>query len=475
MPLFDQLTARERLVFLVILLIAVGLRVGLWTGVSTADDLHLASASLRWLDEGFHIPDRHLSLRVGLSLPLAAVFAMFGVGEWQMAVIPMLSSLSLILTSAYIARHFFGPLCGLFAAIAAAFFPLDILFSGQFYPDIPFGAISAGAVALFLKGRSSSRPALYAVLSGLVWGYAYLVKIEAVFLGVVYLALFLRGPDRRYVIYAGLACFAVFMAENLFYWVYTDQFLYRVKTIMESSNQSAGDIKQSTRIGEQFTLFKSWFITFYSFGLHYYLAVLGMVLLLIRRPAGYGLILSWIGIMVLWLQFGGNPFSENYIPKTKLLRYSSYMTAPVMVAAAYALTCLYQSRRPQFGLVALIGLLSAGLFFSIFGMVSAERETASKIAFHQAIEADYTPLYMDHRSYAIADFLLRGEGEAQATMDIRRGSIGPAQAAQLLSSGEVSATGAVYMLVNPPICGIQRMALCRCCCVCSSSTDAGLR
>lgn len=437
----------EKTLLLCIVVIAAALRIVLWTGVTAADDLHLASASLRWLDEGLHIPAQHLALRTGLTLPLSAIFAVFGVGEWQMTIIPFLSSLLLIISAAYIAKYFFGSLAGMMTAFTIAVFPLDVFFATKFYSDIPFGALSAAAIALFLCGRNGARPLLMSVLSGTVWGYAYLVKIEAVFLSIVYLSLFLEKENRKYVVYSAIACGAVFLAESLIYWANTGEILYRLNVIMETSDKSFEALKSSARLNEELFFIKSWFITFYLFGVHYFFVVAGIIFLLIKRPRGFGLLCLWIAVMLFWLQFGGNPFADDYAGKTKLARYCSYITAPVMISVGCLLSFLLNRGKGVLGVVSIVFMTGAGLYFSIFNMASTEREIASKRAISEAASTGYSPIVMDGSSFTIARFLARSQPETVGTLDIRSGLT--VSNLEKLFGHDADDLSQVYLLINP--------------------------
>lgn len=111
--------------FLLIFCFAGGIRILLYAGVSPSDDLSMANIAASIVEDGFRLPTSHYALRVGLTVPLAAVFAMFGVGESQLAALPLFFSLLGIGLAFAIGRQLAGPHAGLLAAVILAVFPLD--------------------------------------------------------------------------------------------------------------------------------------------------------------------------------------------------------------------------------------------------------------------------------------------------------------------------------------------------------------
>jgi len=112
-------------------------------------------------------------------------------------------------------------------------------------------------------------------------------------------------------------------------------------------------------------------------------------------------------VQLLWLQFGGNPFSSNYRVKSHLVRYLCQVNVPLVVLVAWALHSAFR------GLVlrrlALAVVVASSAFFINFNVLGHERYTVAKQAVRHAQQHGLFPLYMDHTSVAIARFLLYGD------------------------------------------------------------------
>ena len=75
--------------FLLIAAFALTVRLIYFGGAVGSDDLSLAFRALEFLDEGPVIPQIHYDFRNGLIMPLAGIYALFGVGEWQLVILPL--------------------------------------------------------------------------------------------------------------------------------------------------------------------------------------------------------------------------------------------------------------------------------------------------------------------------------------------------------------------------------------------------
>ena len=148
----------ERGLLFAILAIALVLRLMTSNGIMGADDTTIADHALRLLNQGFSVPDSHYSSRIGLIFPQALVFRLFGVGEFQMTLVPLFFSLLGVLMAFAIGRELAGPGVGLLAAALLAVFPLDTYYATVLVPDLPLGATLGLSFWLALRTESSSHP-----------------------------------------------------------------------------------------------------------------------------------------------------------------------------------------------------------------------------------------------------------------------------------------------------------------------------
>ncbi|MEA3458234.1 MAG: glycosyltransferase family 39 protein [Candidatus Thermoplasmatota archaeon] len=392
-------------------IMAIGLLIRILTfhGTVGADDLSIADHAIGIVEHGLTIPQSHYSLRTGITIPLAGIFAVFGVGELQLAILPFTFSLLGIYLAYQIGRHIAGHEVGLLSSLLLAIYPLDVLYSTRLFPDLPLGVTLALSFYLALKARESKCSKAYLIASGVVWGYAYLIKVEAVFMGLVFVAMALY--DRafwRQILFIILIFGAVVLAENIVYFINTGDILYRLQVIKKISMKASKEYSMS-----QLWIFpKAWFITFYEFGLYYYFLFIASAWAVVKRQKVLYLPLIWVSVYLIWLEFGtGNPFAPIYSPKSHLLRYCVMINVPVVIIIGYFIWKIGILHKRFIQIIVVVLLLLPAIFFIQFNTLSSERETATKLGSRYALEHNLFPLYMDKTSYDIASFLLYGTKE----------------------------------------------------------------
>ena len=404
--------------FYFILFVAFALRAYSFVGIVGTDDVSIADYALRLLDSGPWVPQTHYQARVGLIYPLAAVYAIFGVGDWQSALIPLAASLVGVWLAFLIARQLAGDKAGLLAALAIAVFPLDVFGATQLMPDLPLGVLLAAAFYLALRMVDEVRSVGLALGAGLVWGLAYLVKIEAAFLLVPLLALLIMNPKKwRDFLMLFSAVAAIVILESLVYWLAGGSIMQRLVAVQ---NQGGGRFVKEYSETQLWVFPKAWFITFYDFAIHYYLLFAGIVWIIIARAKRFYPVVVWVVVYLVWLQFGGNPFSELYHVKSHLLRYCNMIAVPMAVVIGGLLEHFFREGRGRVG-IGLTGLMVAiGIFFINFDTLSYERQVATKRGINYALSHDLFPLYMDRTSFALASIYMRNDPRIALTKSLQR-------------------------------------------------------
>ena len=403
-------------VFLAIAAVALVLRLVFFTGVLGSDDVFHAGGALRLLEQGFSVPEGHHGARFGLFLPVAPIFFFFGVGDWQMAIYPLVLDLLSIWLAWRLGTMFANARVGLLAAGCLAVFPLDIMEASRLSPDLPLGAMMALAIYLIMRADGSPNRIIWSICSGLAWGWAYLIKIEAGILGVVFLALFFTDM-RKWFLPVAIAMFiaAGFVAvETLLYFMHTDIFLYRLKQI------GGGSLMNEAYSLTQLSVFpKKWFVTIYLFGLHYYFLFAGLLWILFSRKSSMLVPMIWVVIFLIWLQFGFNPMVGFIGFKTKLARYCSMLTVPAMIVIAFLFDeCLRRfSRWIPYSLIG--AALFASVFFINFNQLNLEREVSTKKALALALKNNWFPLHLDAASHEFARFLWQGSKNVERIFSLQ--------------------------------------------------------
>lgn len=387
-----------------VLLLALLLRVFFAAGISGNDDLSVANSAIGILDHGIALPGGHYAARFGLTLPLAAIFRIAGVGVPQLVVLPLAISLAGVWLAWWLGSRLFDPLAGLIAAQVLAFYPLDVEFSGLFFPDLIQGVAMAGAAACALEFGGQRRGPASAVAAGALWAYAYYVKIDAAVLVFVLLLAFGLGYLRfSRLVLAGLTALVLVGVELVAYGVLTGDPLYHMALERRAANEvlAAGmDYRQL------FTYPKAMFLTVYETGAHFYLLLIALVLVVARRERPALLLAGWVLFFFLWLLFGVDPFGATVRLKPQIPRYMLDFAVPMAVLIGWAFAVAVR-RLPVWipGIVG-VGAALVAVVFMAFNGLSYQPAAATRLAVDEAVRQNWFPLYTDVQSMAIAVFML---------------------------------------------------------------------
>lgn len=392
----------------VILLVGLALRIVFFNGISGNDDLSVATRALAVLEHGITLPAGHYGARWGMILPLAAVFAVAGTGSVQLAVLPVLLSLAGIVLAWLIGRRLIGQAGGLAAAALVAVYPLDIQYATLYFPDLPQGVLLALSFYLVQRAEESPRPLAWIVGAALAWVWAYEIKIDSVFMGMVFLALTLTGRLRlsTLAVLCGLTGGLV-VAELAAYGVLTGSPFYRLHLEQAAAAEVLSD---AYTYRSRLVLPKAMFVTFYEVGLYFWMALAALLWAAWRRPRAVVPVVLWGGVLFLWLQFGGDPFGVAGAVKPQLPRYLLALSTPLVILIAWMLLDLARFARATRILAgaAMAGLVATSLFFSTFNLLNYQRPINTRKAVDYAVRNNLFPLYLDLQSYSIAEFLLHG-------------------------------------------------------------------
>ncbi|WP_020502786.1 ArnT family glycosyltransferase [Lamprocystis purpurea] len=424
-----------------ILLLAIALRWAAFVGLVGADDIAIADNALRLLESGPWLPMNHYAARVGLIYPLAGIYALMGVGEWQTVVMPFFYSLLSIVLAYLIGARLAGTPAGLWAALFLALFPLDVAGASQLMPDLPQGATMALTFYLALRVGDAQRPILWAIFAGLAWGLSYLIKVEAPLLALPMLVLLIMNREHwRAMLLVFVVLGAVIALESLIYWSAGGGIVHRLYAVQHHGD---GKVMAAYSAVQLWVFPKAWFITVYEFGLHYYLMFGAMLWVMATRQSRLYVIVVWALVLLLWLQFGGNPFAADYSVKSHLNRYCEMLAVPMAVLIGAFVARLWSLRSNTAALMVTAAALSAGLFFINFNTLSHESEHATKRAIDYVRAHDLFPVYMDRKSYDLATIYLHG--------DPRLVQVHPLQV-QDVKTNETAGVGpdaaAAYLLLN---------------------------
>lgn len=287
-------------------------------------------------------------LRWGIVAPTALAYRLFGINDVSIALYPLLCSLAGIVLLYLFGRRLFDERTGLLAALLLAFFPLDIQYATRLWPDLPFSLLGWTAVYLFLRVDPDGTGAAWDRLAGpflvgLVLGLSYLTKSTGVFflLLVGLMSLWRMGERRRILwryAFVLVGFFLVWGAETGYYAMAAGNPFYKAFVIETGYNLHptfSGAFYKGARLVSRLTyeFVVMLLISFLSFGLYYWLVLIGAVYLLVRRDRASYFPLFLLLFMYLLLNFWSTSF-KSYEPMRIFARNTFPMTLPALLVVA---------------------------------------------------------------------------------------------------------------------------------------------
>ena len=180
----------------VVLAVALVLRLVFFTGMVRSDALNYAHAAYYLSREVFDLNAWVGMSRLGVFIPVAILYSLFGPGDFVTLLYPMITSLASIVFVYLIAKMFGGEGAGLIAAFIWAFLPLDIHLSTILLPDGPMSALCTASVYFWYKAEAGKRGFFYFVSVGLL-AMAILVKPLAIVVAVFFAVVLILRNWRR--------------------------------------------------------------------------------------------------------------------------------------------------------------------------------------------------------------------------------------------------------------------------------------
>ena len=216
---------------LVVALTTAVLSVGLFPGFQATDDRWYAIFAHQVIESGPYIDGySHMIGRIGAYLPLAAIFGVFGVSDFSLALIPIISSVITSVLIFFIGKHLYGSTIGLMAGLLFAVFPMTLTYGNFFTPEPVLGATLCGAVFVYLTSKSSGL-GFYdtrKMAAGVLIGMAYLTKeVGSLMLPILLLTQVINGKISRDDLSLVFGFFLILCSELLFFYIIYDNPLYR--------------------------------------------------------------------------------------------------------------------------------------------------------------------------------------------------------------------------------------------------------
>ena len=191
-----------------ILLFALLLRLQSAGHVRSTDDVVYGLAARDLVNGEFAIQGNFHRVRMGIILPVAGAFALFGVHLWAAVLFPLVTSLGSIAVLYRLVDRASGRWTAAVAALFLAVSTQHVLSGSEVFPDAPVGFWVLLSLLLFEEAKDRGRKGFWYAASGLSLYLAIAARIDAVkmlpaFALIGFLAVRKQGFDRRSLAWAG--------------------------------------------------------------------------------------------------------------------------------------------------------------------------------------------------------------------------------------------------------------------------------
>ena len=166
---------------LLLICFAVVLRTVYFNGFFGSDDIEYNRAAFKLANGDFSL-DSHHSKRLGLILPTALAFKVFGFSEVGSVLFLLICSIANIVIAFAAGKIFFDRNVGLLASSLMLFLPIDVIYATLLTPDLPLVTIVSVSGILFIYTETNAQRHRYSLsfLTGFCIGWAYLLKETAI-------------------------------------------------------------------------------------------------------------------------------------------------------------------------------------------------------------------------------------------------------------------------------------------------------
>ncbi len=340
-------------VILIIMILGLLLRLHFFVGFNWSDSpayVDVIRRILTGLDMSY---DNIMGVRLLTYYPATFFLWLFGINEYALALYPLLCSLGSIYLTYHIGKMMFNKEVGLLAAYLLSIFPLNIYYSTWILPDVPLAFYHALAAYLFIRREYFDKRNILYLLSGIIVGLSYLVRISGPFILFFICPVMIHKIIKTKKIEKGLVLFfigilLIFIFETLFYWTVTGSPdpLFRIKSESFFWDDTAREDRFNTDpmfLPREMLRLSTDYRFLYQekyhahFGFFYYLIIPAIIYVFYRKDKKASLIAFWAVSLFLYLNFGTmNPV--KYVPIHRLVRHSTIFTIPSLIILAYVLT-----------------------------------------------------------------------------------------------------------------------------------------
>jgi len=289
---------------LLLICFAVVLRAVYFNGFFGSDDIEYNRAAFKLANGDFSL-DSHHSKRLGLILPTALAFKVFGFSEVGSVLFLLICSIANIVIAFAAGKIFFDRNVGLLASSLMLFLPIDVIYATLLTPDLPLVTIVSVSGILFIYTETNAQRHRYSLsfLTGFCIGWAYLLKETAIlvlFILCIWILIITISHKKFEVswLFIGLGFTLILLLEFGFYYYKTGNLFERILNV----NNATQNISRWLELTYNGALYKrlTYAIPYlllrgnYIFGFYFYLVLGGMIYALLNKSKELKYFIFWI-------------------------------------------------------------------------------------------------------------------------------------------------------------------------------------
>lgn len=361
-----------------------------------------------------YLPDvpNHWSMRIGLILPAAILFRIFGYAEISYYLVPLASMAFLAISIYLIGGRMFNRVVGIFSALWTILIPSLMLESGHLLPDLPATACFSAGIAVLLFTENSNQTGTNArsekckkwlfFLAGLLFGWSYLTKeYMAVLFVLIPLFFWAFGLPYRYLVILAAGMALTIGIEFLIGILYYQNALVRFSTVMP--RETVGMIEMDVRkiIGFFPALIKryggegTWLLSI--------LAMLTFGYQIFKRDKRFLFLFLWVMVFYVFFTLVGLmpvifSWKDAVLIRLHKFRYWIPILPPLIIGGIAALDNLFKYLRQKIKWRLFKTIILGPLFILAFLSVSAARGIIS-IRDHPDLIRNGRDHYLELRAY----------------------------------------------------------------------------
>jgi 4-amino-4-deoxy-L-arabinose transferase-like glycosyltransferase len=336
------------------------------------DDVTYIFYAHQMLAGNFNFDYSPFAISIGLIIPIAISFKLFGISNFPAVLPTIIYYISLVSLTFFTGKKLRGNSFGLLSAFFAATSPLATLYIYRVLPDLLLGLIVSLSFYLFLKAEERANKRIY-FISGVVIGFGLFVRPDGLLLAFFYLISMLfnvkkgaKGNRLTPILYA---LSGILIIDSLYLFIflfYTGDPLHPFLTFGGAVNALSTsplwwNIRALSDMLNPVSLQNIMGPYTYTVGAAFLFALIGSALILAKRDKAEPIAIFFI--TVFFYYFLGTSSITHYSFIEVETRFFTSLLMPISIATAYLIFEVYENLKSELKIYAIISC--AFLIFAV--------------------------------------------------------------------------------------------------------------